>query len=130
MTRQARGFTTPHLPKKWDCVHCGKLDKDEVTEESYGDQSQVYCNRCGFRSVSRIRPKIQLPEPARPKRFCFFIKPQWGYDSRVGFSEKYTRFEEICLAIRIGYFKEAIRLLIGKRSSYIWEGIEDNPMPF
>ena len=114
---------------KWECVNCGELKKGEVTEELYGDQSFNYCNRCGYRSVSRIIPQTELP-PLRTKPFCFFIKPQWGYDSRFGFSENYTRFEQFCLAVRIGYFKEAWRLAIGKPSHYIWEGIEDNPMPF
>ena len=113
---------------KWECVHCGELEKDEVTEEHYGDQSFNYCNRCGYRSVSRIRPKIQLPEPSRPKRFCFFIKPKDG-DIQKPF-EKYTRFEEFCLALRIGYFRTALRIATGKPSNYIFEGLEDNPMPF
>ena len=128
MQTQARGCETPHLPKKWDCFNCGELTKADVTEEFYGDQSQVYCNKC-FGNVSRIYEPVVLPE-IRTKRFCFFIKPQWGYDSRVGFSEKYNHFEEICLAIRIGYFKEAWRLICGKQSSYIWEGLENHPMPF
>ena len=58
----------------------------------------------------------------RRKYFCFFIKPR-EYSS-------YTRFEKIMLCLRIGYFKEAIRLIRGKYSHYLWETHEDNPMPF
>ena len=103
---------------KWECVECGELEKREVTEELHGDQSFNYCNRCGFRSVSRIRPRIQLAAPPRPKRFCFFIKPKDG-DIYKPFVQ-YTRIEQFCLAVRIGYFREAFRLAIGKPSRYIW----------
>ena len=114
---------------KWECVHCGELEKGEVTEELIGDQSFNYCNRCGGGYVSRIYEPVTQPE-IRTKPFCFFIKPKWGYHSKYGFSEQYTRFEEICLALRIGYFREAVRLLLGKTSNYIWEGTEENPMPW
>ena len=64
----------------------------------------------------------------RPKRFCFFIKAIDG-DIHKPFV-KYKRYEEFFLALRIGYFKEAYRIATGKPSNYIWEGLEDNPMPF
>ena len=111
---------------KWECINCEvELKQHEVTEEFFGDQSFRYCNRCGFRSVSRVyeplAPRAAVP---RPKRFCLFIKPKDDYP------EKYTRCEEFFLALRIGYFKEAWRMLCGKRSSYFWEGTENSPFPF
>ena len=110
---------------RYECFNCEtELEKDEVTEELYGDMSWTYCNRCG-RKVTRIEPEYQPPPPPpRPKRFCFFIKPKDEYP------ESYTRFEEFFLALRIGYYKEAWRLLRGKPRRYIFEGIENNPMPF
>lgn len=58
----------------------------------------------------------------RKKYFCFFIKPR-KYSS-------YTRFEQFFLALRIGYFKEAWRLVRGKESGYVWEEWENMPIPF
>ena len=112
--------------KRWECINCDvELENHEVTEAFYGDESFVCCNRCGMRSVSRLQPVIEMPPPPpRPKRFCFFIKPKDEHP------EYYTPFEEFFLALRIGYFKTAWRLLRGKPSNYIFEGLEDNPMPF
>ena len=42
----------------------------------------------------------------------------------------YNRFQKVWLALRIGYIKEASRLILGKSDNYIWEGTERNPMPF
>ena len=115
-------------PVKWDCFNCGELKRDEATEEFYGDQSQVVCNTC-YEVVQKIDVEIPKPKPEpRPEKFCFFIKAKDGDIQKP--LVKYTRLEEFCLALRIGYFKEAIRLLRGKQSRYIWEGLEDNPMPF
>lgn len=110
--------------KRWECVHCGELEKDEVTEEFYGDQSFAYCNRC-YEGVSRVYvPSPPRAEVPRPKCFCFFIQPKDEYP------EKYTRLEEFFLALRIGYYKTAWRLLIGKPCRYGFEGNENNPFPF
>ena len=113
--------------RRWHCINCGHLGKGEVTEEFYGDQSFTYCNRCDGK-VTYDPLIIVLPKPTRPKRFCFFIRPK-DSDIQKPF-EKYTRREEFFLAIRVGYFREAWRLLRGKPSNYIWEGLENNPMPF
>ena len=59
----------------------------------------------------------------RPNRLCFFIKHKDG-------KEKYNRFQEICLFLRISMPKEAIRLVVGRSRRYIFEGLENNPMPF
>ena len=111
--------------KRYECFHCEmKLEPHEVSEEFYGDMSYLYCNRCGC-EATRIHRRPPTPiVKARPKRFCFFIKPKDEYP------EFYTRFEEFFLALRIGYYKEAWRLLIGKQRRYFFEEIEDNPMPF
>ena len=116
-------FPKPVRRKVWECLHCGELEAGAVTEELYGDQSCTYCNLCGGSSVSRIRPKPAPPLP-RPKRFCLFIK------AKDNLPEYYTRLEKILLALRIGYYQEAWRLIRGKGSNYIFEGLEDNPMPF
>ena len=42
----------------------------------------------------------------------------------------YTQYQKVVLALRIGYYKEAFRLICGKPSNYIWEGCEDNPLPY
>ena len=112
-------------PKLWECINCGELDKSEVAEELYGDQSWISCDACGSKPY-RIRYENQLPAPRvlRPRRFCFFIKPK---DEHPAY---YTRLERFFLALRIGYYKEAWQLLRGKPSNYIWEGMENNPMPF
>ena len=109
---------------KYNCINCGDIDKRSVAEELYGDRSWTYCDTC-YEGVDPVyEPQPPRAAIQRPKRFCFFIKPKDDHP------EKYTRFEEFFLALRIGYFKEAIRLLCGKRSNYIWEGLEQNPMPF
>ena len=114
---------------KWECVNCGKLTQAEVTEEFIGDLAWRYCNHCSELVDRYYEPCVESKtEPPRPKRFCFFIKEIDG-DIHKPF-RKYTRFQEFCLALRIGYFREAWRLLRGKPSRYIWEGEENNPMPF
>ena len=129
---QARGRKAPSRPivlrkARWNCIQCGEIDKEKVTDELYGDLSHRYCNICGA-DVRYEEPIIHVPRPPRPKRFCFFIKRIDG-DIHKPF-RKYTRFQEFCLALRIGYFKEAWSLLRGKRGNYIWEGEENNPMPW
>lgn len=125
-----RGATPlPCKLPQWNCINCGDRFADEVTEEHWGDQSFVYCNQCGYRSVSRIQFNYKRPTPApRPKRYCYFIKAKDGDIHKP--LDKYSRCAEIFLALRIGYFKEAWRLMCGKRSNYIWEGNENNPFPF
>ena len=113
---------------KFDCMNCGKLTQAEVTEELIGDLAWTYCNHC-HELVDRVyEPRPVNTEPPRSKRFCFFIKEIDG-DIHKPF-RKYTRFQEFFLALRIGYFREAWRLLRGKPSRYIWEGMENCPMPF
>ena len=61
MTRQARG----KRPAYFTCWDCGLRKNTEVTEETYGELSDYFCNHCG-EIVSKIDAPVapqHCPEP-------------------------------------------------------------------
>ena len=116
------------VAKRYAQWHGGELDEEWIAED---DSVTMLKNKKSedIAQVANYNLKTEKQEALqRPKHFCLFIKQIDG-DIHKPF-RKYTRFQEFCLALRIGYYKEAWRLLRGRQSRYIWEGLEDNPMPF
>ena len=112
------------VAKRYAQWHGGELDEEWIAED---DSLTMLKNKKSedIAQVANYNLKTEKQEALqRPKRFCFFIK------SKDKHPEYYTRFEEFFLALRIGYFKTAWQLLRGKPRHYIFEGNENNPMPF
>ena len=92
------------------------LQGNDISEEREAD----------IRNIQKMRRMMQeRAKGNKPKtRFCLFIKRKRFH------SGSYNRFEIVCLAIRIGYWKEALRVACGRPSKYLWEEYEDKPLPY